>query len=190
MRRKIFFHMDVTIEPIRMPEADIDREKAQHPKDHIPGWGHDADPENDPTYPIKNWTGADYQRFNYDKPEQQPVTVEVLHSNERPGISRVFGTSVPPKGLSGGIRRFAFRYSESSYGHWVPLVLADRIDVFRGIIHDIRKGIFPNIFAEKGWKADWKYNRAGLIRKVAIQLAVATLVIVMLTRKKKSLSIG
>ncbi len=49
----------------------------------------------------------------------QPVNVEVLHSNERPHLTAVFGTSSPPSGLSGSIRRFAFRYSESSYGHWL-----------------------------------------------------------------------
>ena len=50
---------------------------------------------------------------------------EVLHSNERPNISAAFGTSTPPSGLSGALRRFAFRYSESSYAHWLPLMLAD-----------------------------------------------------------------
>ena len=26
---------------------------------HIKGWGIDADPENEPTYPMKNYTGDD-----------------------------------------------------------------------------------------------------------------------------------
>ena len=26
---------------------------------HIPGWGMDADPENDPTYPMKHWTAQE-----------------------------------------------------------------------------------------------------------------------------------
>src|SRR6476661_7101458 len=84
----------------------------------IPGWGIDADPENDPTYPMKHSNGADHQRFNFEKPVQQRVTVEVLYSIERPGITRVFGTSSPPSGLSGMIRRYASKYSESTYGHW------------------------------------------------------------------------
>src|SRR3954464_5066556 len=94
------------------PEPDkvysIDRTMASKSKDHIPGWGIDADPENDPTYPMKHWNGADYERFNYEKPPQQPQHIEVLHSIERPGITRVFGTSTPPKGLSGSLRRYAF----------------------------------------------------------------------------------
>ncbi|HSK13204.1 MAG TPA: hypothetical protein VK907_08305, partial [Phnomibacter sp.] len=134
-----------------------DRKIADRHK-NIPGWGIDADPENMPNYPMKNYTGDDYQRLDYEKPEQQVQTVEVLHSIERPGLTSVFGSSTPPAGLSGMIRRFAFKYSESTYSPWVPLVMADRIGVVEGIINDLKHGIIPNIFAEKGWKAEWKYN--------------------------------
>ncbi len=84
---------------------------------HIKGWGIDADPKNQPTYPMKKYTGDDHRRLNYERPPQQPVNVEILHSNERPDVTRVFGTSVPPSGLSGMIRRYAFKYSEGSWGH-------------------------------------------------------------------------
>jgi hypothetical protein len=67
----------------------------------IPGWGMDADPENEPTYPMKNYTGDDHKRIHYERSEQQPADVEVLHSNERPRLTAVFGTTVPPSGLSG-----------------------------------------------------------------------------------------
>lgn len=172
------------MEKLINPRLDRDREIANAPKD-IPGWGVDANLENDPTYPIKERNGADYERLNYEKPPQQPVTVEVLHSIERPGITRVFGTSTPPKGLSGMIRRYAFKYSESTYAHWVPLVMADRIDVIQGIIDDLRHGHVPNIFAEKGWKAEWKHNPKGLIKKVAITIVVTTAIIAVLSRKNK-----
>jgi hypothetical protein len=172
------------MEKLITPGLDSDREIANAPKD-IPGWGVDANPENDPTYPIKERNGADYERLNYEKPPQQPVTVEVLRSIERPGITRVFGTSTPPKGLSGMIRRYAFKYSESTYAHWVPLVMADRIDVIQGIIDDLRHGHVPNIFAEKGWKAEWKHNPKGLIKKVAITIVVTTAIIAVLSRKNK-----
>lgn len=152
---------------------------------HIKGWGVDADPENEPTYPIKKYTGDDHNRINWERPEQQPVTVEILHSNERPSVSAVFGTSVPPSGLSGNIRRYAFKHSESSYGHWLPLLLADRVNVVEGIIDDLKKGHVPNIFAEKGWKAAWKHNPQGLIKKVAIA-ALATTAVIMLCRRSKA----
>jgi len=143
---------------------------------HIKGWGVDADPKNDPTYPMKNYTGDDHKRLNYEKPPQQEVNVEVLHSNERPGLSAVFGTSVPPSGWSGAIRRYAFNYSESSFGHWLPLLFADRVNVIEGIIDDIKNGHFPNLFKEAGGVAAWKYNRKGVIRK-AVTVAVVISII-------------
>src|SRR6478735_2079020 len=77
----------------------------------IPGWGMDADPENDPTYPMKRSNGADHERLNYEKAPQQRQDIEIFHSIERPGITRVFGTSTPPSGLSGAVRRYAYKYS-------------------------------------------------------------------------------
>ncbi|WP_205504056.1 hypothetical protein [Rufibacter psychrotolerans] len=135
---------------------------------HIPGWGIDADPKNDPTYPMKHRTDEEQRGYTWQRPTQQPVTVEVFHSIERPGVSAVFGTSVPPSGLSGKIRRLAFKKSENDYGHWLPLILADRINVVEGIIDDIKNGKFPNIWAEKGMPAEWKHNRSGLMQTAAI----------------------
>src|SRR5688500_321461 len=106
----------------------------QNKYSHIKGWGIDADPDNDPTYPIKHRTNAEHNGYSWERPTLQPVDQEVLHSIERPNITSVFGTSLPPKGLSGWIRRWAFRYSESSYAHWLPLQLADRVNVIEGII--------------------------------------------------------
>lgn len=157
-----------------------------HSEPQIKGWAIDADPQNEPTYPMKHYTGDDHQRIGYERPEQQSITVEILHSNERPGVTAVFGTSTPPSGLSGRIRRFAFRYSENSYGHWLPLLLADRINVIEGLIDDIRKGYVPNIWAEKGIRADWKYDRMGLVRRVAVTAVVTTLVIAYLRSGRKS----
>ena len=152
---------------------------------NIPGWNMDADPENEPTYPIKKWTGDDHKRSNWTRPPQQPITVEVLHSNERPNVSAVFGTPQPPSGLSGVIRRKAFKFSESEYGHWLNLLFADRVNVVEGIIDDIRHGHIPNIFAERGMKADWKYNRKEVIRNVAIAAVVTTVFVTFLSKKKK-----
>src|SRR4051812_42416056 len=138
-------------------EPELDRKIAEAHKD-IPGWGIDADEKNNPTYPIKKYTGADHQRIHYPKAPQQPVDREILQSIERPAITRVFGTSTPPSGVSGSIRRYAYKYSESHPAHWMTLILADRVNVVEGIIDDLRQGIVPNNFAEKGWKAEWKYN--------------------------------
>ena len=152
---------------------------------HINGWGIDADPENEPTYPMKKYTGDDHKRINWERPPLQPATVEILHSNERPNLTAVFVTASPPKGLSGAIRRYAFKYSESSYGHWLPLLLADRVNVVEGIVDDLKQGHVPNIFAEKGWAAEWKYNRKAVLQKAATAAIVTFVVLVSLNKKKK-----
>ena len=152
----------------------------------IKGWGVDADPKNDPTYPMKHRTDEEYQGYNWDRPALQTVDMEVLHSNERPNVTAVFGTSVPPSGLSGLIRRFAFRYSESSQAHWIPLFLADRVNAIEGIVDDLLHGRVPNIPAEKGMKAEWRYNRMGLIRKIAVGAVVTTATMMLLRRRSKT----
>lgn len=165
-------------------DGGLDRKIAETYKD-IPGWGMDADPENDPTYPMKHYTGADHDRLKYDRAPQQPEKVEVLHSIERPGVTRVFGTSTPPSGLSGMLRRYAFRFSEGSSAHWMTLILADRVNAWEGIVDDLARGHIPNFFAERGWTAEWKYNRKGAIKTAAVTVAVASAVIFLLARRNR-----
>ncbi|MGZ8544984.1 MAG: hypothetical protein ACXWV0_06785 [Flavisolibacter sp.] len=168
----------------RIINPEMDRQIADRYKD-IPGWGIDADPDDNPNYPMKHWNGADHERLNYVRPPLQPKDVEILRSIERPSDSAVFGTSTPPSGLSGQLRRFAFRYSEGHAGHWFSLILADRVNAVEGIVEDLSRGHIPNIFAERGWNAEWKYNRKGLVTKVAATVLVATVAIALLSRKKK-----
>ena len=164
--------------------TNVDRKIAERPK-NIEGWGMDADPNNYPNYPMKKWDGSDHNRLHYERAPQQPENVEILHSNERPGITRVFGTSAPPSGLSGMLRRYAFRFSEGSAGHWMTLILADRVNAIEGIIDDLAHGHIPNIWAERGWNAEWKYNRKGMIKKMAITAAVTAAALILLSRRKK-----
>ncbi|HEX2607203.1 MAG TPA: hypothetical protein VHK91_07475 [Flavisolibacter sp.] len=163
---------------------EMDRVIANTRKE-IPGWGMDADPENDPTYPMKHRNGADYERIHYEKAPQQHQDIEVLHSIERPGITRVFGTSTPPSGLSGSIRRYAFKYSEATATHWMGLILADRVNVVEGVISDLKQGIFPNIVAEMGWKSEWQYNRKKFVVRILTKAVTISLIAAFLLRKKK-----
>lgn len=152
----------------------------------IPGWGMDADPENDPTYPMKHANGADHQRLSYQKAPQQPLDIEIFHSIERPGVTRVFGTSTPPAGLSGAIRRYAYKFSEANAVHWMTLILADRVDVIQGKINDIKHGVIPNPWIERGWKAEWKYNRSAFIGRAATTALLITAGILLMSGKSKS----
>lgn len=153
---------------------------------HIKGWGIDADLKNDPTYPIKRRTDEERFGYTWDRPSQQVETVEILTSTERSNLPAVFGTTLPPRGLSGIVRRFAFKYSESDYAHWLPLMLADRIGVVEGLVEDLSRGHIPNIFEERGWGAEMKYNRKNFLIKVAATTAIAAAVAsVLLYRSSK-----
>jgi hypothetical protein len=137
------------------------------------GWAVDADPHNNPTYPMRDRSMGEEAGYNWERPAQQPLEVEVLTSIERPNITSVFGTSTPPSGLSGALRRFAFRYGESSYGHWLPLMLADRVNEVEGVLDDLSHLHVPNIFAERGWRAEWTFARRRLLARVGAKAAVA-----------------
>jgi hypothetical protein len=150
----------------------------------------DADTENDPTYPMKHRTGADYERLNYEKAPQQEQDIPLFKSVERPTITRVFGTSTPPSGVSGSIRAHAYKYSESHPAHWMTLILADRVNVVEGILDDLKHGHIPNIFAERGWRAEWKHNPGRLIRKVVTTVVVTSVIVGLIARKRKKTVLG
>jgi hypothetical protein len=163
-----------------------DTEIARINPTQIKGWGIDADPENDPAYPMKTRNNGEHAGYSWERPTQQPVDVEILHSNERPNVAAVFGTSTPPAGVSGALRRRAFDYSENSYAHWLPLMLADRVGVVEGIVSDLARGHVPNIFGELGWKAEWKHNRKSLVTKIAVGAAAVGIVAYLLGRRGDS----
>ena len=139
----------------------------------IPGWGVDADPDNDPTYPYRDRSKDDGLLFNWQRPAQQQTDVEILQSIEHKSRPAVVGTSTPPSGLSGMIRRLAFRWSESNWLHWLLLMGADRINVVEGVAQDLGRGKVPNIPAEMGVKAEWQHNKKGLATKVAVMTGVS-----------------
>jgi hypothetical protein len=149
----------------------------------IVGWGVDADPKNDPTYPMKKRNNGEHAGYSWQRPAQQPIEVEVLHSIERPNLTAAFGTSTPPAALSGILRRFAFKFSESSYAHWLPLMLADRVGVVEGVLGDLAHGHVPNIFEELGGKAMWKHNRKVLITRVLLGAVIASVAVTYLRSK-------
>lgn len=139
---------------------------------HIVGWGADKDPNDRPAFP-KERTPPRFINAHWEQPEQQPMTVEVLKSTERPDITPVFGTSTPPSGLSGMIRRFAFRYSENDVRRWMTLLFADRVNMVEGLVDDLAHGHVPNVLGEMGWRSELKHNPRGAAKKAATVIAVA-----------------
>ncbi|MGG7603399.1 hypothetical protein [Massilia sp. BKSP1R2A-1] len=147
------------------------RRPAREELQHIQGWGADLDRKNRPGVPMER-TPPRFINQPEGDPPQQTEKVEILVSSERPGITQVFGTVQPPSGLSGAIRRLAFRSSENDIRHWLLLLLADRVNVVEGIADDLAHGHIPNILGEMGIKAELKHNPAGLAKKALITTAV------------------
>ncbi|GIJ47968.1 hypothetical protein Val02_48540 [Virgisporangium aliadipatigenens] len=94
----------------------------------IPGWGVDLDPKDRPSVPREQFDPG-LNGAAWDFPERQPERWPRERSIEHKFLTPVFGTSTPPKGLSGVMRRFAYaRYSEGRAAHWLLLLAADRVD--------------------------------------------------------------
>src|SRR4028118_1018681 len=76
------------------------------PKDpsRVAGWGVDVDPKNDPTYPMKHRTDGEHAGYSWQRPPQQPATVEGLRSHERPDLTTPVGAAPPPPGPRGAAR--------------------------------------------------------------------------------------
>lgn len=75
--------------------------------------------------------------------------------------------------LSQKMRDYAFRRSETSYGRWIPLVMADRVGVIEGIISDIRQKRFPSIIKKQSVTGLLSYSSK---RKLIAQAVIGTLV--------------
>ena len=148
----------------------------------VNGWGVDADPENDPTYPIRERESDDHSG-GWVRPPIQRREVELLQSIEHKQRPAIFGTSVPPSGLSGALRRLAFRKSESHLLHWMLLLGADRLQVVEGVVQDLGRARVPNIPAEMGMKAAWRHNKRGVIAKTAATAGIAALAVALMRRR-------
>jgi hypothetical protein len=152
---------------------------AKHPRidpQTVIGWGVDADPENDPTYPMRDRSKDDGPGMNWTPPVAQVADVEILQSVEYGRRPATVGQSTPPSGLSGRIRRSAFAYSESQWGHWLLLMLADRVNFVEGIVEDLGKGTLPNPVAEMGLVKSSNARVAGVATLAVAGLAVFGLV--------------
>ena len=103
--------------------------------------------------------------FTWERPTQQPGYENILHSNERPDVTRVFGTSAPLSGVSGMIRRCAFHYSEGRFAHWALLLVADRVNMIEGFASDLCRGHAAQCVTDRGLKAKWRYDRSAVITK-------------------------
>jgi hypothetical protein len=132
-------------------------------RDSIPGWGVDLERADRPAVPKESFnlqaTGA-----HWEFPEQQIERWPRERSIEHKFLTPVFGTSCPPRGLSGLIRRYAYRFSEGRAAHWTLLMLADRVDVVEHRVLALAHGRPDNVITETGVLAE--YKRHGIRSRV------------------------
>jgi hypothetical protein len=153
--------------------------EARHPRIDpatVTGWGVDADPDNDPTWPMRDRSQDDGPGMNWTPPTSQATDTEILQSVEHLRRPAVVGLSTPPSGLSGVVRRGAFRFSESQWGHWLLLMLADRINTVEGVIDDVARGRPPNPLVEMGVVKQARSREAGIASAAMLGAAVAGLI--------------
>jgi hypothetical protein len=53
-------------------------------------------------------------------------------------------------------------------------MLADRVSVVEGVLGDLKHGHVPNVFAERGWKAEWKHNRTSLVGRILSRVVLVS----------------
>lgn len=136
-------------------------------KARIPGWGADVELEKRPGYWDTKSRLESGIRFN--NIERQIPKIKIHKSLERPTITPIFGTSAPPRLLSGMMRDYAYaKHSEGMFRHWLWLIAADRVDMVESLITDAAQGKIPNLWKEMGLKSEWKYNRANFVKKVGV----------------------
>jgi hypothetical protein len=122
----------------------------------IPGWGVDLDPADRPAVPKQN---AENTGAHWDFPERQPEKWPRERSIEHKFLTPVFGTSTPPRGLSGVVRRAAYRkYSEGRAAHWLLLILADRVDAVEHHLQSLASPRPDNPITETGIRAEFTHN--------------------------------
>ena len=149
----------------------------------VAGWGVDADPRNDPTWPMRDRSGEEGRGAHWARPPQQTPGVEILRSVEHEHLTASVGTTLPPRGLSGALRRRASRFSESQWGHWLLLILADRVDTVEGLVDDLRRGRPPNPRVEMGVVPRSRSREAAAVTGLALGAAVVGLVL--LARRRR-----
>jgi len=151
------------------PDFDTHSRRPQN-LEAIPGWGSDLDRDKRPAVPRERRPPRlDHVHFEEMQPQEPHVTV--LHSAERPGLTPIFGSPVPPSGVSGAVRRLAFGYSENDLRHWLLLLAADRVNVVEGLASDLVHGHVPRLYAETGGRAELRHNPRGAVAKAAVLAA-------------------
>lgn len=88
----------------------------------------DASQNERPGVPMEKARPTPVGNAHWLTPDRQPDPGNILKRKGLAQLTPVFGTSLPPKGVSGLMRRAAYEIPEHFTSHWLVLLLADRVD--------------------------------------------------------------
>ncbi len=89
----------------------------------------DASMDRRPGVPMEAETPSPVGNAHWLEPDRQRDPGGMLKRKGLAQLTPVFGTSVPPRGLSGLLRRAGYAIPEHFTSHWFVLLIADRVDV-------------------------------------------------------------
>ena len=127
-------------------------------RERIPGWGVDLDPKDRPAVPRLQYKD-DLTGAHWEFPERQPEKWPRERSIEHTQLPPVFGTSCPPKGLSGALRKYAYaRHSEAKAAHWLILMFADRVDAWEHHVKSFASLRPDNPITQTGVRSEFTHH--------------------------------
>jgi hypothetical protein len=148
----------------------------------IAGWGSDLEPARRPGVPRDQAPDIGVETL-YPPIEPQQARQRIHKSTEHGRLTPVFGTSCPPRGLSGRLRDYAYRLSEGRLTRWMALLFADRVNMVEGVVEDFARLRPPNVVREMGLRSEWRYNRKRVLTAAAV--TTAALAVIYLTRSRR-----
>jgi len=124
----------------------------------IPGWGVDLDPKDRPSVPQEQFD-PELSGAHWEFPERQPEKWPRERSIEHAFLTPVFGTSCPPRGVSGIMRKYAYaKYSEARAAHWLILLAADRVDALESTLGSFVSRRPDNPITETGVLSEFSHH--------------------------------
>lgn len=93
------------------------------------GAGFDAREGQRPGVPMEKVPPEPAGNAHWLQPDRMANPGHVLKRAGLDELTPVFGTTVPPRGLSGVMRTAAYRIPDHFTRHWLLLLAADRVDV-------------------------------------------------------------
>jgi hypothetical protein len=112
----------------------------------IPGSGIDEPASRRPGVPMERWPSP-AGHAHWDEPDRQDDPGHVLRRKGLARLTPVFGSTLPPRGISGMMRRAAYDIPEHHTSHWLVLLLADRVDALEYRLKRISPFAIPAVLA-------------------------------------------